>query len=71
MHGFNNRVTLLGFVLIFQIGSLLKHMNDLGISDGVTGSRDQSVDGLPLQVHLDKVRELLNVVEYGRPCVSN
>lgn len=37
-------------------------MNDLGISDGVTGERNQSVDGLPLQTHLDKVTELTGYV---------
>jgi hypothetical protein len=34
-------------------------MNDLGISDGLTGNKDQSVDGLKLEVHLDKVTELI------------
>ena len=37
-------------------------MNILGFSDGVNGRRDQSVDGLPLQVHLDKVKELLDCI---------
>lgn len=47
-----------------QISSLLKHMNDLGICDGMSGNRDQSVDGLPLQVHLNKVEELMNQLDF-------
>ena len=38
-------------------------MNENGISDGITGKKDLSVDGLPLQVHLDKVTELKNIVQ--------
>jgi len=33
-------------------------MNSRGVRDGISGSLDQSVDGLPLQVHLSKLVEL-------------
>ena len=46
-----------------QISSLLEHMNNLGVVDGVTKEKGQSVDGLPLKVHLDKVQELKNILE--------
>ncbi len=43
--------------------SLLEHMNKLGISDGISGNTDLSVDGLPLKTHLDKGKELLEVAK--------
>ena len=48
--------------MYLQISSLLEHMNNLGILDGVTKKKGQSVDGLPLQVHLDKVQELKDIL---------
>ena len=33
-------------------------MNELGFVDGVNGSLDQSVDGLPLPVHLKKLSDI-------------
>ena len=45
-----------------QTTSLLKQMNSMGVRDGISGSLDQSVDGLPLQVHLDKLEELRALV---------
>ena len=37
-------------------------MNKLGFSDGMTGKRDLSVDGLPLQKHLEKRKELVDLI---------
>ena len=34
----------------------------MSIVDRVNGGKDQSVDGLPLQDHLDKVTELMNLL---------
>lgn len=34
----------------------------MGVRDGVSASLDQSVDGLPLQVHLDKLEKLRALV---------
>lgn len=45
-----------------QTTSLLKQMNSMGVRDGVSGGLDQTVDGLPLQVHLDKLEELRALV---------
>ena len=33
-------------------------MNDVGFRDGVNHGLDQSVDGLPLQVHLNKLADI-------------
>ena len=46
------------FLLLFQTSSLLKYMNGLGFIDGVSLSSDQSVDGLPLSVHLKKLSDI-------------
>eukprot|EP00731_Ephydatia_muelleri_P038147 Em0666g3a len=45
-----------------QTAELLRHMNTLGIRDGITHSLDQSVDGLPLQTHLHKLQQLRDIV---------
>jgi len=37
-------------------------MNKLGFSDGITGSKDLSVDGLPIQTHLQKRKELVDLL---------
>ena len=41
-----------------QTAGLLRHMNGLGIRDGISHGLDQSVDGMPLQVHLDKLDQI-------------
>ena len=54
---------------MLQIASLLEHMNDMGILDGITKGRG-SVDGLALQVHLDKVQELKNHLVLSKEKIS-
>ena len=50
------------FFHFLQTCILLAHLNELGVSDGLTKSLDQSVDGLCLQTHLDKLDQLRAVV---------
>ena len=51
--------------IILQTHSLLKHMNLVGFRDGVTGGLDQSVDGLLLQVHLNKLTDITKLATSG------
>ena len=51
-------VCLIADLFDFQTSSLLTYMNELGFVDGVSGSLDQSVDGLPLPVHLRKLSDI-------------
>ena len=37
-------------------------MNSLGVHDEVTGTLDQSVKGLPLAIHTDKMQEIKDIV---------
>ena len=41
-------------------------MNQLGFRDGVSKSLDQSVDGLPLQVHLKKLADIKAIATEGQ-----
>lgn len=43
---------------LLQTAGLLRHMNGLGVRDGVNRGLGQSVDGFPLQVHLDKLNDI-------------
>lgn len=45
-----------------QTSGLLQHMNSLGIRDGITHSLDQSVDGLPLSTHLQKLQQIRDII---------
>ena len=40
-------------------------MNLVGFRDGVTGGLDQSVDGLLLQVHLNKLTDITKLATSG------
>ena len=37
---------------------MLKHINGLGVRDGISKSLDQSVDGIPLKIHQDVVQKM-------------
>lgn len=41
-------------------------MNSMGVRDGITGSLDQSVDGMPLSVHINKMQEIVDIVTHPR-----
>lgn len=56
-------ILLFLFFHFLQTCMLLAHLNQLGVSDGLTKSLDQSVDGLCLQIHLDKLDQLRAVVK--------
>ena len=49
---------------ISQLSSILHYMNSLGVRDTVTKTQDQqqSVNGLPLSVHVNKMVEIINIV---------
>ena len=49
--------------LSLQFSSVLQYMNSLGVKDGVTGSLDQSVGGVPLSVHLNKIQEIRDIIQ--------
>jgi hypothetical protein len=51
------------FVNSERFSSTLQYMNSVGVRDGVTGSLDQSVGGVQLSVHLDKMQEMRDIVE--------
>ena len=64
MHGNESSLLLFNHVIFFytvQTTSLLKHMNGLGIRDGITKGLDQSVDGLSLETHLEKLAQIASV----------
>ena len=48
--------------ILLQFSSLLRFMNSVGVRDGVSGTLDQSVDGLPLSVHISKIQEIVEIV---------
>lgn len=37
-------------------------MNSVGVRDGISGALDQSVDGLPFSVHVDKMLQIIDIV---------
>ena len=51
--------------MILQTSSLLKYMNQFGIRDGISKGLDQSVDGLPLPVHLKKLSDITELATLG------
>ena len=53
------------FAFSLQTSSLLKHMNEIGFRDGVSHGLDQSVDGLPLQLHLNKLSAITKLATSG------
>ena len=51
------------YCLYMKTIGLLKLLNQLGVCDGISKSLNQSVDGLPLQVHLDKLEKLREIAK--------
>lgn len=45
-----------------QFSAILHYMNSLGVHDEATGGLDQSVKGLPLAVHTEKMQEIKEIV---------
>ena len=43
------------------MGALLKHLNSLGLRDGIAKSLEQSVDGIPLKTHLEIIRKIRSI----------
>ncbi len=41
-----------------QTACLLQHMNDLGVRDGVNKKLEQYVDGMPPDIHLQKLAQI-------------
>ena len=59
---FGAKVVFGTYFTFVQTQLLLQHLNSLGVRDGINGSLDQSVDGLPLETHLKKMDELRTLV---------
>ena len=43
---------------LFQVEEVLRHLNSLGLRDGVSKSLKQSVDGIPLKTHLEVLQSI-------------